>query len=365
MPDTHPHHYAMIMAGGAGTRLWPMSRRDRPKQLLRFIDGRSLLAIAADRLEGVVPPQRRLICTGEAYREAIRTALPAFGDEQILGEPVGRDTVNAVGFTAAVLAKRDRDAVFAVLTADHIIEPQDEFRRRLDVGYALVDDDPSRFVTFAITPTFPATGYGYVERGHPIEGFDHAFTARQFVEKPDEETAKRYLDAGTFGWNSGMFVFHARTFMEALKRFQPNSHAGLMRIADVWDGPSRLQMLNDVYPTLPKTSVDFGVMEPAAEDDSLTICSVPMSVSWVDVGSWPTYGETLDADSDGNRTNARALNLDSRNVLAVSDDPNHTIATIGCDELIVIRTADVTLVCPASEAQRVKEMVGIAPEPLR
>ncbi len=156
------------MAGGAGTRLWPMSRRSRPKQLLPLIDGSSLLKLAGERLEGVVPPDRRLICTSETHRQLIRETLPEFADGQILGEPVGRDTVNAVAFTAAVLAKQDPEAIFAVLTADHIIEPQDEFRRKVDLGFQLVEDNPRRFATFSVMPTYPATAYGYVERGDPV-----------------------------------------------------------------------------------------------------------------------------------------------------------------------------------------------------
>ena len=354
----HPSRYAMIMAGGAGTRLWPMSRKDRPKQLLPFIGGRSLLQLAAHRLEGIVPPQRRLICTGEAHRQAIREALPQFSDEQILGEPVGRDTVNAVGFTAAVLSKRDPDAVFAVLTADHIIEPQAEFARKLDTGFRLAEDDRTRLVTFAIKPSFPATGYGYVESGAPIAGYDGAFRALQFVEKPDEETARAYLRTGTFGWNSGMFIFHAGQFMEALSWFKGQSYEGLVKIAEAWDGPDRQAVLAEIYPTLPKISVDYAIMEPAAKDDRLAVCCVPMDVSWMDVGSWPSYGETLMPDGAGCRGNARQLHLDSRNILAVSDDPRHVIATIGCEDLIVIHTAEVTLVCPAGESQRVKELAS-------
>jgi mannose-1-phosphate guanylyltransferase len=363
MPD--PSRYAMIMAGGAGTRLWPLSRKDRPKQLLPFIAGQSLLQMAADRLEDIVPPGRRLICTGEAHRAAIREALPAFSDEQILGEPVGRDTVNAIGFTAAVLVKRDPEAVFAVLTADHLIQPQDEFARRLDVGFRLVEDDSSRFVTFAIKPTFAATGYGYVESGPPIAGYDEAFQALQFVEKPDEETARAYMRTRTFGWNSGMFVFHAGRFLEALSWFKADSHEGLMKIAEAWDGPQRTAVLEEVYPTLPRISVDYAIMEPAAKDDRLAVCCVPMEVSWMDVGSWTSYGETLMPDGAGCRSNARHLHLDSRNILAVSDDAEHLITTIGCDNLIVIHTQDVTLVCPADQAQRVKELAGVVDEELQ
>ena len=357
--------YAMIMAGGAGRRLWPMSRRDRPKQLLPLIDGQSLLDLAVSRVEGVVAPEHRLICTAEAHRDSIRGALPDFPDKQILGEPVGRDTVNAVGLTAAVLAKRDPEALFVVLTADHIIEPLDEFRRRLLLGFDLVEDDRNRFVTFSIMPTRPATAYGYVERGEPIPGFPGAYIAKRFVEKPDAKTAQWYVDSGTFGWNSGMFVFAAERFMAALERFKPRSHEGLTAIAEAWDTPRQRSVLDEVYPTLPKTSVDYAVMEPAASAKEIAVCTVAMGVWWMDVGSWNTYGEVLVEGPHGNRTNARTANLDSRGVLAVSDDPKHTIATIGCHDLIIVHTRDVTLVCPQSEAERVKDLAESVDESLR
>lgn len=353
------------MAGGAGTRLWPMSRRHRPKQLLPLAGGQSLLALAAQRLEGVVPPQQRLICTSESHRDALRGALPEFADDQILGEPVGRDTVNAVGFTAAVLARRDPQAVFAVLTADHIIEPQDEFRRKLKLGFELVEDDPTRFVTFSIMPTYPATAYGYVERGDPVPGFVGAYVAKRFIEKPDAKTAQGYVNAGTFGWNSGMFVFSAPHFLEALKRFKSRSWEGIAKIAEAWGTSRQQQVLEEVYPTLPKISVDYAVMEPASRDDEITVCTISMGIWWMDVGNWPSYGETLGEDSLGNRSNTRTAHLGSRGVVAISDDPDHTIATIGCQDLVIIHTKDATLVCPASEAERVKELAGQVDESLR
>ncbi len=357
--------YAVIMAGGSGTRLWPMSRRHRPKQLLPLIEGRSLLELAGRRLEGVVPPPQRLICTSEAHREILREALPEFSDEQILGEPVGRDTVNAVGFTAAVLAKHDPDAIFAVLTADHIIEPQDEFRRKVALGFDLVEDDPARFATFSIMPTFPSTAYGYVERGDPVAGFQGAYLATRFVEKPDAKTAQAYLDAGTFGWNSGMFIFSAGHFLEALSRFKARSFEGVMRIAEAWGTPAQRAVLEEVYPTLPRISVDYAVMEPASRDKKIKVCTITMGVWWMDVGNWPSFGETLGEDEHGNRTNARSTHLDSRSVLAVSDDPGYMIATIGCKDLVIVHTKDALLVCPASAAERVKELASMVDERLR
>ncbi|MHC4416355.1 MAG: mannose-1-phosphate guanylyltransferase [Planctomycetota bacterium] len=357
--------YAVIMAGGAGTRLWPMSRMHRPKQLLPLVDGKSLLELAGRRLEGVVGAENRLICTSEAHRGPIRETLPQFTDEQILGEPVGRDTVNAVGFTAAVLDRRDPDAVFAVLTADHIIEPQDEFRRKVELGFQVVEDDRKRFATFSIMPTYPATAYGYVERGKPVLGFQGAYEAKRFVEKPDAKTAQAYVNAGTFGWNSGMFVFAAKQFMEALKRFKPRSHEGIARIAEAWDTPARQTVLQEVYPTLPKISVDYAVMEPASRDEQIPVCTIAMGIWWMDVGNWSSYGETLGEDQHGNRASTRATHLDSRDVVAVSDDPTHTIATIGCRELVIVHTKDATLVCPTSQAERVKEMAGLVDEELQ
>ncbi|HJN71980.1 MAG TPA: mannose-1-phosphate guanylyltransferase [Phycisphaerales bacterium] len=354
--------HAMIMAGGSGTRLWPMSRGETPKQLIGLFDGKSLLEIAAERLTGVVASEQQWICTNQKHQEIIceKLGLPT---SQLLGEPEPRDTLNAVAFTAAVLHKQDPDAIFTVLTADHIIRPQDEFARCLDIGFTLAEEDASRFVTFGITPTFPATGYGYVELGDVIH--DGARICKRFVEKPDEQTAEEYIASGNFAWNSGMFVFHAGSFLTALARLQPESFAGIKRIAESWETDEQQKILNEVYPTLPKISVDYGMMEPASSDDAISICTVPMDVQWLDVGSWPSYGDTLTPDSNGNRSDTKSLHLDSNNTLCVSSDKSHTITTIGCEDLVIVHTDDATLVFPVSEAQRVKEMHGLVDSNLK
>jgi mannose-1-phosphate guanylyltransferase len=379
--------FAMIMAGGAGTRLWPMSRADRPKQLLKFIEQpgdpqpRSLLEIAAMRLDGLIARDQQYICTAEAYRGAIRNSLPEFGDERILGEPMGRDTVNAVGLAAAVFQKVDPEAVFAVLTADHIIQPREKFQSLMDLGFRLVETDPSRLVTFSIKPTYPATGFGYVERGMPlppIAGSDGlAFRVARFVEKPDAPRATAYVQSGVFGWNSGMFVWKAATFLSALRQFKPESYDGLMKIQEAWGTDRQKQVLGEVYPTLPKTSVDYAVMEPATKarggaggDRQFTVCTVLMDLEWLDVGSWPSFGQTIPADGQKNRVaggagGGKTTIVNSTGNLVVNPVSGHTVALLGCKDLIVVHTEDATLVMPRERAEELKELHGRVEERLK
>jgi|CXWL01.1.fsa_nt_gi mannose-1-phosphate guanylyltransferase len=378
--------YAMIMAGGAGTRLWPMSRKSEPKQLIKFIEGkdpardssRSLLEIAADRLEGLVPHSHRFICTSESYRAIIRRDIPSFTDAQILGEPVGRDTVNAVGFAAAVLHKLDPEATFAVLTSDHIIEPDAVFKARMDLGFKLIEADSRRLVTFSIKPTYAATGFGYVERGTPVrdvKGAEHlAFHVQRFVEKPDLARAQAYFSSGAFNWNSGMFVWRASTFLEALQKFKPESHAGLTAIAQAWGTPSQGATIAKVYPTLPKISVDYAVMEPASKDKNFQICTVQMDVRWLDVGSWPSYAETVTPDAEGNRKAGpgETLVVQGKNNLVVNaaagpggSPKGHTIALLGVDDLVVVHTADATLIMPRAKAEDLKTIHAMVREELK
>lgn len=363
----------MIMAGGAGTRLWPLSRRDRPKQLLKFIrrpgsgEAVSLLELSVSRLDGLIPPERTFVCTGESYRGAISEAMPWLAEENVLGEPEGRDTVNAVGFAAAVLEKRDPEAVFCVLTADHVIEPVQEFQRLIDVGFRVVESDPTKLVTFSIQPTYAATGYGYVHRGQAIKGVAGAeglaFLVQRFVEKPDAERAEAYVASGEYGWNSGMFVWKAATFLNYLKEHKRDNWEGLKEIQAAWGTERQQEVLRKVYPTLGKTSVDYAVMEPCSSEGH--VATVLMDLRWLDVGSWPSYAETVEADADGNRTvGGEVIAEDSRGNLVVGRE-GRVYALLGCEGLVVVETEDVTLVMPRGRAEELKRLYARVPEQLK
>lgn len=349
--------YGVIMAGGLGTRLWPLSRQSVPKQLLQLSHGKSLLQLAFDRLHAVLPADRIFVCTAEQHRNAVMGNLPQLPPENVLGEPMPRDTANAVGFPAAVLHKRDAEAVFAVVTADHVIEPIETFADRLRTAFAIVKEQPKMLVTFGIVPTHGHTGLGYIQRGEAIKGHNNCYQVQAFKEKPDKPTADRYVESGRFYWNSGMFVWRADTVLDQLSQHLPAAHHGLSQIAAAWGTPQQLSTLQTEYAKLPKISIDFAVMEPASQQHSVAV--VELTVDWTDVGSYPALAETMHVDDHDNAVDAPTLTqIDSDGNIVVSRDPNHLISLIGVSDMIIIHTPDATLICPKSENQRVKDMVA-------
>lgn len=353
--------HAVIMAGGSGTRLWPLSRAERPKQLLDVVAGdggtaHSLLAEAFARLQVLLPAEQIWVCTAARYGDAVRAALPALHPDRLVLEPVARDTANAVGLTAALVADVDPDAELAVVSADHVIRPVERFAAVLETAYRALEVRPRSLVTLGITPTAPATGFGYVQRGAPTE-VTGVSEAAAFREKPDRATAERYLAGGDYLWNSGMFVWRARTVLDALADHLPQSADGLARVVAAPAGAERDRMLAEVFPTLPKISVDYAVLEPAAAEPGRVLVA-DLDVDWLDVGSWPALARTLGSDGSGNAVSGLAVVLDGSGNVVLSDDPDHLVALVGVRDSVVVHTADVTMVCPVSDAERVKELLG-------
>lgn len=347
--------YVVIMAGGSGTRLWPLSRGGTPKQLLEIFGGRSLLRLAYERLAGLVPDERILTCTSRSYADVVAAQLPELPAANILGEPVGRDSLNAVAWSAAVLADRDPDAVVAMVTADQLISPTNEFQRSLGVAFDVVDAHPEALVTLGVVPTSPHTGYGYLHRAAPLEGFDDVSRVAEFREKPARDVAEDYLASGEYWWNAGMFVWRARTLLDQLRVLLPDTAAKMDRI--VADPES----IDEVFPTLQRISVDYAVMEPVSKGaTSASVVAVGLQVSWRDVGGYLSLAEELALDAAGNRIDGRTVTLDTGGCVIVNAvSEGHVVATLGLSDTLVVHTEQATLVAALDQAERVRELVDL------
>ena len=346
--------YVLIMAGGSGKRLWPLSRQGMPKQLLKVVGGKSLLRIAYERLDGVVPPGQVLICTGADYADLVAAELPEVDPANILGEPEGRDSLNAVAWPAAVLAARDADAVIAVVTADQIMHPVESFRSALVEGFEVVETHEDVLVTFGVVPTSPHTGYGYLRRGQSIDGHPGVCAVVEFKEKPDRATAEAYLASGDYWWNSGMFVWCAKTLVAQLEQLQPQTYAAVTKLAAAPD------QLAEIYPRLDKISVDYAVMEPVSQGQtSARVVAVRLPITWHDVGGFAALGEHLPRDQDGNAISGASVLVDARDNLVINQaEDGRLVAVVGLSDTVIVQTAQITLVCPTSEAERIKDLVA-------
>lgn len=348
------HFYAVIMAGGGGTRLWPLSRQARPKQLLRIIEERSLFQTSVQRLEGVFPPERIFVVTVEGQAAELQGQSPVIPKSNYLLEPMPRGTASVVGLAAAALQRRDPDAVMAILTSDHFIGNEDGFRQMLVAAHDAARD--GHLVTLGITPTYPATGYGYIQRGKCIasyRGFD-ACRVLRFKEKPDEEQARQMLQGGDHAWNSGMFVWRVERILAEFAAQMPELYAGLQEISRGWGTSRERAVLHNVWSNLKSETIDYGIME-AAED---VVVIMADNLQWNDVGSWDSLFDVLPADSQGNIVvGGQHIGLDTHQSLVYVNQEHRLIVTIGVEDLVVVDTGDVLLVCRKDQAQKVRQVV--------
>lgn len=348
------HTYAVIMAGGGGTRLWPVSRRRRPKQLLPLVEQRSLFQATVDRLRTIFPPERILVVTVAEQVKALQEQAPMLLPQNFLVEPVPRGTASVVGLAAGVLARRDPQAMMAILPSDHFIRNRDLFALLLRVAFDVAE--AGYLVTLGITPTYPATVYGYIQRGEPLPEtfFYPAYRVLRFKEKPGEAEARQMLLSGDYSWNSGMFVWRADVILDEIGRHMPDLRQTLDAILADWDTPRRLETLERLWPTLRNETIDYGVMEHAEK-----VAVLPASgLEWSDIGNWNSLFDVLLPDEQGNIVfGGNHLPLDTSHSLVYGNNDGRLIVTIGVDNLIIVDSGDVLLICRKDQAPRVRQVV--------
>jgi mannose-1-phosphate guanylyltransferase len=349
--------HAVIPAGGSGTRLWPLSRATNPKFLHPLTGtGQSLLQATVARLEPLAPPERIYIVTGTAHATAVARQVPLLPEENLLVEPAPRDSCAAIALAAAVIAGRDPEAVMGSFAADQLVRDGAEFARV--VREAVAGAERGQLMTVGITPTRPETGYGYLRCGDPTEG--GALAVEEFTEKPAYELAVSYVDSGRYLWNASMFVWRVDRFLAELERQQPELHAGVTTIARAWDTPHRAEVLGEVWPALPRISVDYAVMEGAAAAG--LVSTVPGDFGWNDVGDFDTLGEVLPEDADGNvlvigGADRSGVLLKDVSGTVVVPQSGRLVAVLGMRDVVVVDTPGAVLVCPRVRAQDVKKIV--------
>lgn len=346
--------HAVIMAGGAGTRFWPASRTNTPKQLLDLAGDRTMIQATVDRLTGLIAPDRIQIITNERLVAQIQRQLPEVPSASILGEPCKRDTAPCIGLAAILLSEVDPDATMLVMPSDHVIAPVDAFQRTIRQAAELVESDPRWLVTFGIPPTYPAESFGYIERGARLPskaGQAAAYQVAQFKEKPKRAMAEEYLSTGRFYWNSGIFVWKAATVLEGLRQHEPEMYAHLETIRNAINTAQFAAVLREEFAAIKPRSIDYAIMEKA---DKVAMLEAPFQ--WDDLGSWQALGRLRGADKEGNTIVGRHVGIDTRQTIVRGDD-EHLIVTIGVEDLIIVRTPDATLVATKSQEEAVREAV--------
>lgn len=349
------HHFAVIMAGGGGTRLWPVSRKEKPKQLLPLLGEETLFQSTVRRLGNLFPPGRILVVTAAEQAEEMKSQAPDIPTDNYLIEPEPRGTASVVGLAAVVLRKRDPLAAMAVLPSDHFIRNVDLFHYLLKAAFEVAENN--YLVTLGITPTIPSTAYGYIQQGKPLEsGYKYpAYQVLRFKEKPDEQTAQKLLHSGDHSWNSGMFIWRADTILAEIDRRMPDLSSALKDIDASWGGEDQSKVLKDSWLGLKNETVDYGIMEKA---DRVAVLPAG-GLGWSDVGMWSSLFEVLLPDMNGNIATNMSLHLahETHNTLVYGGGADRLVVTIGVDDMVIVDTGDVLLVCKTDQSQKVRDVV--------
>jgi mannose-1-phosphate guanylyltransferase len=343
-------YHALIMAGGSGTRLWPLSRENRPKQSLNLLGGRTMFQHAVERLEPLFPIQHVWVVTRAGHIQLLHKQVSSLSAHNFIIEPEGRGTAPAIGLAALHLSLHDPEAVMAVVTADHYIIDTDRFLQVLAAAEQIARQ--GHLVTLGIHPTSPSTGYGYIEQGQSLGSVNDFpyYRVKRFVEKPDLESATRMVRGGEFSWNSGMFIWQVKRILEEFERQMPDFYSQLIEIAAVAGAPAYQATIQRVWPQVAKQTIDYGIMEGASD-----VAVIPVEMGWSDIGSWSSLTGLLPVDEYGNSAVGTNLAIDTQRTLVFGE--KRLIATIGVRDLVIVDTDDALLVCTKADEQRVKEVV--------
>jgi mannose-1-phosphate guanylyltransferase len=342
------------MAGGTGTRFWPASRNDAPKQLLQLVGAQTMLRQTVDRLGDLAPKDRQLIVTNRRLVETIRGQLRELPASSIVGEPCKRDTAPCIGLAALLVSRNDPQATMAVMPADHVIRPADVFQAAVGQAVKLVNESPGRIVTFGIKPSYAAEIFGYIHRGErlPEGGADApTFRVQKFKEKPDAATAKKYLESGEYYWNSGIFVWRAATILDALRRHQPDMLRHLEKIVSAWDTNDRETVFDREFAAIKPISIDYAVMEQATD-----VAVIEAPFDWDDLGGWQSLARQVEQDENANAIVGKHLGLGtSGTIVRTADD--HLVVTLGLKDVIVVHTPNATLVADKHCEEQIRHVV--------
>lgn len=344
--------YAAIIAGGSGTRLWPKSRQNRPKQFQSLYSDNTMLQDAISRLEPLIPRENIFIIANQSHESIIMEQLPWLKPGNFVGEPVGKDTAPAVGVISTLIHNNDPDAIILVSPADHVILKEKAFRRYLEVAEQIASEGPN-VVTIGIKPTAPETGYGYIQMSENHRHVDDVDVHEviSFKEKPDAKTAEDYIASWHYVWNSGMFIWSAKTVLDMFRDHAPDIHKLLMRYDGAIGKPEESKVFEQVYEAFPRISVDYAILEHA---DSIFV--IPAAIGWSDLGSWASLHEVKEPDKDGNVVVGEHIGLDTHNCL-IHSEPGKLITTIGIDNLIIVDAGDALLILPQGRSQDIKTLL--------
>ena len=341
----------VIMAGGKGERFWPRSRINLPKQFINISGSKSMIQQTIDRLVAFIPYEQIFIITNELYAEIIKAQVPSLPTENIIIEPIGRNTAPCVGLASVLIEEKYPDSSMIVLPSDHIIRNEHEFENLLKTAVEM-SEEGDKLITLGVSPTYPETGYGYIESTDEVieKNNFRIFKVKKFTEKPDMDTASKFLQAGNYYWNSGIFVWRTAVIRECIRKFIPEMHDLLEAMKAAFVTNDREAVIKSEFHKMPEVSIDYGIMEQA---DNIHI--IPCSLGWDDVGSWTALDRINEQDDNGNVIKGSVLSIDTKKCIIESN--GKLIATLGIEDLIVVETEDVILICSKDKSQDIKSLI--------